>query len=53
MAPKFSAVEDECLLINVERHKVLYDAQEKDYKNQDVKDTLWVVVSKEVGRSGN
>lgn len=48
----FSAEEDEKLIEEVSTHPALYDLQDPNYKDQKVKDNIWVVVGEEVGRPG-
>lgn len=52
MAPKFSSAEDEKLINVVHVHKAIYDAQNTDYKDQQIKDNIWDEIANHVGRNG-
>lgn len=49
----FSKEEDENLIQEVIKYKVLYDPQHKYFKRSLYKDTLWKKISQEVNREGS
>ncbi|KAI4461696.1 madf domain transcription factor [Holotrichia oblita] len=50
---RFSVEEDEKLINTVQKHPALYDASNKLYKNQNVRDNAWDDVAGVVGRCEN
>ncbi|KAI4455499.1 madf domain transcription factor [Holotrichia oblita] len=50
---RFSVEEDEKLINTVQKHPALYDASNKIYKNQNVRDNAWDDVAGVVGRCEN
>lgn len=49
---KFSKEEDEVLAENVSKYSALYNPQNPDNKDLNIKESCWAEVSKSVGRSG-
>lgn len=47
-----SKEEDEALAENVSKHPALYNPQNQDHKDLNIKEAIWAEVSKSVGRSG-
>lgn len=48
----FSRAEDEKLVACVQNFPPIYDTCHKEYKNQDLRDDIWLQISIEVSRSG-
>jgi len=49
---KFSKVEDEVLIECVAKNHSVYNPQNKDYKDLNIRDAIWKDISEIVGRSG-
>ena len=48
----FTAEEDEKLIEAISVHPALFDLKHEFYKDQRVKDNIWIIIAGEVGRSG-
>lgn len=49
---KFSKEQDEILIDSVSRHPALYDASQKSYKDNVVRDNIWREIAEIINRSG-
>lgn len=48
----FSRAEDDLLVARLQAYPSLYDPQHKDYKNVEIRESIWRGISEELGRSG-
>jgi len=48
---KFSKAEDEALVKCVAKNPPIYNPQNKDYKDLNIRDAIWKNISETVGRS--
>lgn len=49
---RFSKTDDEKLINEVAMHPALYDLKHELYKDQNVRDNIWKIVSEKVNKSG-
>ena len=49
---QFSKEEDETLINEVSQHPALYDPKHKQYKDQNVRDNTWELISQVVSKNG-
>lgn len=49
---KFNKIEDEALIELVAKNAPIYNPQNKDYKDLNIRDAIWKEISETVGRSG-
>ena len=49
MAPDWSRTSEEQLITEVQNHDVLYNAQNKDFKDNERKDNIWSLIALRLG----
>lgn len=52
MSKKFSSVDDERLIENVREFPSLYDHENKDFKDFQIRENTWQLISDILGKSG-